>query len=170
MIAHPTENDYAPYYGRYIGLVPQGDILQILARQIEETLQLLGSVDEQKSLHRYAPDKWSIREVVGHLSDTERIFAYRALRISRNDPTPLAGFEQDDFVAHGNADAIPLKDHLEEYRQVRLASLSLFRGMTGEMTGRRGTASDNPITVRAIPFIMAGHELHHRGLIKKLYL
>ncbi len=170
MIAYPAENDYAPYYGRYIGLVPQGDILRILDSQIGETLRLLGSIDEKKSLHRYASDKWSIREVVGHLSDTERVFSYRALRISRNDPTPLAGFEQNDFVANGNADSIPLKDHLEEFQHVRRASLALFHGMTEEMTGRRGIASDNPITVRAIPFILAGHELHHRGLLQKLYL
>ncbi len=170
MIAYPSENDYASYYGRYIRLVPPADILRTLASQIEDTLRLLGSIDEQRSLHRYAPDKWSVREVVGHLSDTERVFCYRALRISRNDKTPLPGFEQDDFVANGNADAILLKDHLDEYQQVRRASLALFRGMTEEMTSRRGIASDNPIAVRAIPYILAGHELHHRAILETRYL
>jgi hypothetical protein len=170
MIGRPDPSEYAPYYGKYLTEVPEGDVLELLRRGIDETSDLLGGLDEAKALHRYAKGKWSIKEIVGHLSDTERIFAYRALRFARGDKTPLPAYEQDDYVFHGSFDARALSDLLSEFRAVRAASVALFRGMTGEMFARQGTASGFEFTVRAIPYILAGHERHHVGVIRKRYL
>ncbi len=170
MIERPGSNEHSPYYQRYIDLVPAGDILEILSRQVVETRRFLESIGEEKSKRRYAPGKWSIREVVGHLSDTERVFGYRALRFSRNDPTPLPSFEQDDFVRAGNADGRRLGGLLDEFEAVRRATLALYGGMSEEMLARGGTASGSYISVRSIPFIAAGHELHHVRVIREKYL
>lgn len=170
IITRPDTNEYAPYYEKYISLVSDGDILAILNQQIDETLALLRGLSAAQSDSRYAPDKWSIKEVVGHLIDTERIFAYRALRFARNDETPLAGFEQNDYVAHAAFSQCEMKDLADEFEHVRRASIHLFRHLDGKAWDRRGVASDNEVSVKALAWMIAGHELHHREIIRERYL
>lgn len=166
----PAESEYAPYYHTYVGKVPEGNIIDILKRQIEETMRLLAGIPAAKADYRYAPGKWSIKEVIGHLSDSERVFTYRALRFSRNDKTPLPSFEQVDFVKYANFERRALQDLAEEFRLVRAASIALFQSFDEEMHLRTGIASGYEFTVRALPFIVAGHELHHLGILRKRYL
>lgn len=170
LIARPGTDEYAPYYGTYIGKVPDGDLRAMLASQLAETLALIRSIPESRGGHRYAPDKWSIKGVLGHLADSERIFSYRALRIGRGDTTPLPGFEQDDYVPMGNFDARTLRDLADELAAVRQATLHLFAHLDQAAFERRGTASGKPVSVRALAYIIAGHELHHVGILKTRYL
>lgn len=170
LIARPGTDEYAPYYGTYIGKVPDGDLRAMLASQLVETLALVRSIPESRGGHRYAPDKWSIKGVLGHLADSERIFSYRALRIGRGDTTPLPGFEQDDYVPMGNFDARTLRDLADELAAVRQATLHLFAHLDQAAFERRGTASGKPVSVRALAYIIAGHELHHVGILKTRYL
>jgi hypothetical protein len=169
VISRPDKSEYVPYYEKYISLVPGNDVLTSLRSQGKETSELLSSVSEQKGDYRYAPDKWSVKEVVGHLSDTERIFNYRALRISRNDPTPLEGFEQDDYVSNGSFGQSSLRDLVENLANVRQATISLFRQLSEEAWSRRGVANNAAVSVRALAYIIAGHELHHRKILKEKY-
>ena len=166
----PSPAEHAPYYQTYLDLVPQGDVLQTLAEQVSTTRAFLGGIGEERAGHRYAPGKWSIREVVGHLIDTERIFAYRALRFGRGDPTPLPGFEQDDYVREGGFDRRSLADLAAELAEVRRASVALFRGLPAGALDSGGIASGREITVRCLPVIIAGHERHHVGVIRERYL
>ncbi|HEY7545594.1 MAG TPA: DinB family protein [Blastocatellia bacterium] len=170
MTNRPDATEYAPYYGKYIDRVADGDILATLNQQIDDTLALLRSLSPAQSDSRYAPDKWSIKEVVGHLIDTERIFAYRALRIARNDQTPLAGFEQNDYVTNAAFSLCEMKDLASEFEHVRRASVYLFRHLDGQAWDRRGVASDNEVSVRALAWMLAGHELHHLGIVRERYL
>jgi hypothetical protein len=167
---YPEATEYAPYYGRYVSLVPGGDVLTTLAGQMDSTLALLRGIDEEKASHRYAPDKWSIKELVGHIIDTERIFAYRALRFARNDRTELPGFEQDDYTRHAGFDARPLKELVREFELVRGANLAMFKHLDEAAWQRRGVASNAEVSVRALAFIMAGHERHHIEILKTRYL
>jgi len=169
-INRPEATEYAPYYGKYILLVPDGDILKTLEDQLGATGELLRGISEVQADSRYAPDKWSIKEVAGHIIDGERVFAYRALRFARGDGTPLPGFEQDDYVRHGSFDACMLSDLASEFEYVRQGTLSLFRHLDGEAWHRRGTASDAEVSVRALAYIIAGHELHHVRILKAKYL
>jgi uncharacterized damage-inducible protein DinB len=168
-IARPAPDEFFAYYGKYVDLVPGDDALPALRDQIVETARLLKPLDEAKALHRYAPGKWSVKEVVGHLSDSERVFAYRALRMGRGDATPLSGFDENAYVPAGGFDARPLAEILREYETVRAASLALFRGMDREALLSRGTANSKEISVRALAWIVAGHELHHRRLLVERY-
>ncbi|UCG51812.1 MAG: DinB family protein [Candidatus Latescibacterota bacterium] len=170
MIHRPGPDEYAPYFERYIKRVPDGDILDILAGQIERVYEFLGGIDEESAAHRYGPDKWSIKQVVGHIVDCERVFSYRALRFARDDKTPLPGFDQDEFVTRGHFDQRSLDDISNELRAVRLATLALFRSFEPEILLRRGTASGFEFTVRSIPYLVAGHELHHLDVIQDRYL
>lgn len=167
---YPETTEYSPYYERYVSLVPEGDILATLAGQMDSTLGLLRGIDEEKAGWRYAPDKWSIKELVGHLIDTERIFAYRALRFARNDQTPLPGFEQDDYIRNAAFDACQLDDLAREFEFVRRANLYMFRHLDKAAWQRRGIANDGELSVRALAFIMAGHEKHHMEILKTRYL
>ena len=169
-IARPASSEYAPYYERYVVLVPEGDIVSILERQLETTLQLLRGIDESQAGRRYAPGKWSIKELVGHLIDTERIFSYRALRFARNDKTPLTGFDQDAYVSNANFDDILMNDLAAEFEYLRRSDIRLFRGLREAAWSRRGTANDVEVSVRALAFIIAGHEAHHVQVLKTLYL
>jgi hypothetical protein len=169
-IPRPAADEYAPYYGRYIVQVPNGDLCRILADQLGETLALIRSIPEARGTHRYAPGKWSIKEVLGHVCDTERIMGYRALRIARGDATPLPGFEQDDYIPAGGFDRRTLADLSDELSAVRQATLQLFRHLDPTALARRGTASGNPITPRALAYIIAGHERHHVAGLKAQYL
>ncbi len=170
MISLPEPTEYQPYYNRYISLVPARDLAHTLEAQLGESLGVLKAIGEQKSLHRYAPGKWSIKEVLGHLIDAERIFTYRALRFARNDQTPLPGFDQDPYVTAANFDARPWDDLVSEFEHVRRSSILFFRALTPEEMMRSGTASQNPITVRALGYIVAGHELHHMAVLRDRYL
>jgi uncharacterized damage-inducible protein DinB len=168
-IARPQPGEYAPYYDRYISLVPGEDILDTLDQQRRQTMMLLCGRDDDDGDFRYAPDKWSAKEVLGHVCDTERIFAYRALRISRADTTPLEGFEQDDYVRNGPFAQRPLADLIEDFIAVRRATLSLLRNLDEAAWMLRGIANKNEVTVRALAYIIAGHELHHRGILEAKY-
>jgi hypothetical protein len=166
----PTADEFGAYYAGYIGLIPADeDIVPLLARQRETTLARFGSVTEGRGAHRYAPGKWSVKEVVVHLSDAERIFAYRALRIARGDGTPLPGFDENAYVPLSGADAQPLAALLTEWGQVRQATVSLFRHLPAEAWARRGTASGLPVSVRAVAWIIAGHERHHLRTLAERY-
>jgi len=166
----PASTEYAPYYQTYLKKVPDGDIIQILAQQMEETQGLIKSLPPGKANFRYAPGKWSVKEVIGHMVDTERVFAYRALCFSRNERTPLPSFEQNDYVENANFARRTLEDIAEEFRLVRQANIMLFRSFTEEIKMRRGIASGVEFTVRAIMYIIAGHELHHRRILQERYL
>jgi hypothetical protein len=168
-VTRPQPGEYAPYYDRYISLVPGGDILETLDQQRRQTMLLLCGRDDEDGDFRYAPDKWSANEVLGHVCDTERIFAYRALRISRADATPLAGFEQDDYVRNGPFAQRPLADLVEDFIAVRRATLSLLRNLDEAVWMRRGIANKNEVSVRALAYIIAGHELHHRRILEEKY-
>jgi len=166
----PQTDEYAPYYAKYIALVPEGEIPDILETQLHEMKTLLGPIGEQRAEFRYAPDKWSIKEVLGHISDTERIFGYRILRIARGDQTALSGFEQDDYVREGNFSRRKLTELLEEFTAVRRGTLALLRSFDEQAWTRRGVANQKGISVRALAFITAGHECHHRRILEERYL
>ena len=167
--ARPDATEYAAYYEKYVSLV-EGDVLETLARQGAETASLLASIPEDAAGSRYEPGKWSVKELVGHVIDGERIFAYRALRFARGDQTPLEGFDQDPYVASGNFDARTLTSLAEELTHVRASTLALLRSLGPEAWARRGTASDNEVTVRALAYITAGHEAHHVRILRERYL
>lgn len=166
----PLAGEYAPYYGRYIERVPAGDIVRTLEESARETDALLRS-DGARALadHRYAEGKWSVKEVIGHLTDAERVFAYRMMRIARADATPLPGFDENAYTPAGEFDARTLDDLLEDFLAVRNATIRLVRGLPADSWTRRGTASDQPVSVRALAWIIAGHELHHRAILEQRY-
>ena len=166
----PDATEFNPYYGRYIEKVPEGPIVDVLTSGMKETLTLLRSIPESRADHRYAEGKWSIKEVMGHVIDGERVFTYRALRFARKDETPLAGFEQDDYIPAGNFGARTLRDLTDEYEAVRRATIELFRHFDESQFSRRGVAADNPVSVRALAYITAGHEIHHRTILRERYL
>jgi len=171
----PQPGEYAPYYDRYISLVhhnqtPGNDILAAFDDQRRQMLLLLCGRAEADGDLRYAPDKWTLKEVLGHINDTERIMSYRALRISRGDATPIEGYDQDDYVRNGPFAGRPLAELIEDYIAVRRATVSLFRNLDEPAWSRRGVANKNEVTVRALAYIIAGHELHHRRIIEEKYL
>ena len=166
----PAAADCHEYYHRYIDLVPDGDITTTLADQWRVTEALLDSIPTDKEEYRYAPDKWSVREVVGHLIDSERTFAYRALWIARAAEGSLPSMEQDDWAAVSPAHRRQLSRLVKEWDAVRASSIYLFRSFGEQAWTRVGTASDLQFTVRALPWIVAGHELHHRMLLERDYL
>lgn len=169
MHARPNSNEYAPYYEKYISLVSGDDAVAALEAQRGGTRQLFAGRSEAEGTFRYAPDKWSVKEVVGHLADTERIFSYRALRIARADQTPIEGFEQDDYVRGGGFHERTLESLVDEFAAVRSATLALFRSLDEQACLRRGVANKNEISVRALAFIIAGHELHHARILEERY-
>jgi len=168
-IAPPQPSEYAAYYGRYIALVPGHDILTTLDEQRRQTVLLLSCRTDEEGDFRYAPGKWSAKEVLGHVCDTERVFAYRALRIARADQTPMEGFEQDDYVRNGPFANAPISDLVEDYIAVRRATISLLRSLDETVWSRRGVANKNEVTVCALAYIIAGHELHHRKMLEEKY-
>lgn len=170
IIARPAEDEYFHYYGKYVALVEGADILASLEKQIAETQTILETISEEKAAFRYAKDKWSIKELLGHIIDSERIFAYRALRIARGDETPIEGFEQDDYVINSNYDNCVLENLAEEFAIVRQSTRFLLKNLTEEAWNRRGTASDKPVSVRALAYMIAGHEIHHINILKERYL
>ena len=165
----PDASEYAPYYGRYIELVQGDDILKILSAQIDSTVWYLRTLSDKQGDFRYAPDKWSVSEVVGHMIDTERVFAYRALSISRLDKASLPGFEQDDWVRAAGSDSQPLAELASEFECVRRSNLYFFQHLTQDAWMRRGTASGKEFSVRAIAYVIAGHERHHLQILQTRY-
>jgi hypothetical protein len=170
MTAAPARDEAAPYFFNYIDLVPAGDIVALLAAQLEQTLPLLATITEEQSRHRYAPDKWSLRELLGHLNDCERLFTFRALWFARGFDSPLPSFD-DKVAARGAvADRIAWHDHVEEFRALRTATIALFRGLPADAWDRRGIASGTSFTVRALAYIAEGHVTHHLAVIRDRYL
>jgi len=165
----PDPPEYAPYYKRYVDLVPEADVLAALARQAGETLAYLRSLPEAAGDQRYAPGKWSVKEVVGHMIDTERVFAHRALFFARRDPSPLPGFEQDDWAAASANGAQSLGDLATEFEHVRAGNLYFFRHLDEEAWGRSGTASGCEFSVRALAYVILGHERYHLDILRTRY-
>jgi hypothetical protein len=168
-LARPEPGEYAAYYEKYISLVPGTDVTSALETQRVQTMQLFAGRSERDGNFRYAAEKWTAKEVLGHITDSERIFTYRALRIARGDQTHMEGFEQDDYVRGGGFNERALASLVEEFADVRSASLALFRSLGTEAWSRKGTANKNEVSVRALAFITAGHELHHRQILKERY-
>jgi hypothetical protein len=170
MTGLPGREEAADYYWTYISQVGDGDIRDILDAQVSTTIALFNGISESQSLHRYAPGKWSIREVLGHVNDAERVFAFRAWWFARGFATPLPSFDQDVAVAAANSDQRSWASHIAEFQSVRAATSALFRGLAPDAWSRRGIASDNPFTVRALAYITAGHLNHHLRILKASYL
>ena len=168
-IGRPETDEYNPYYGRYIEQVQGDDALAVLATQLQEMEPMLRGLTEERSLHRYAQGKWSVKEVLNHLSDSERVFAYRALRFARADATPLASFDETAWAPASGSDRRPIGEIVGELRAVRAASLALFQSLAAEAIVRRGEASGHPVTVRALAWIIAGHMRHHAHLLRERY-
>jgi DinB superfamily len=170
MIGRPREGEAAPYYFTYIDQVAGDDVLAVMESQLDDALTLFAGISEEHSLHRYAPDKWTIRELLNHIADTERAFAFRALWFSRGFTAALPGFDQNIAAAGAAAGSIPWSAHVEEFRAVRQSTISLFRNMPADGWTRSGIASENHVTVRAQAFIVAGHVAHHLKILRDRYL
>ena len=169
-MTRPEKGEYAEYYDRYISLVEENDIVAVLENQLSELETALQSITEEKSHYAYGPEKWTIKELVGHLTDGERMFSYRALRISRDDQTPIEGFEQDGYIENSNFNNVSFSDLTAELLYARRANLIMFKSLSGEAWQRMGTASGNPVSVRALAYIMAGHIRHHLNILNERYL
>jgi len=173
MTAHfavaPAADEYAPYYGTYVSKVPPGDVVALLARLQQETAAFLAKVPAAKEDFRYAPGKWTVKEVIGHLSDAERVFIHRAFRFGRGDTTPLPSFDENKYVPESEAGQRSLKEMAAEFSAVRQATLELLKGLPAAAWSRRGEASGKSVSVRALAWITAGHEIHHMGVLKERY-
>lgn len=170
IISAPDRTEYADYYRPYVEKVTGQDIMQVLERQLGEIMPVLESVPEERSLHRYAPDKWSMRELLNHVNDTERVFSFRAFWFARGFEDPLPSFDQDVAVTRSGADDRSWRSHLDELKAIRAATLSLFGQLPDDAWMRRGVASGNPFTVRALAYICAGHCAHHVLILQEHYL
>ena len=169
-IERPGADEYNEYYAGYVARVPEGDILAILVDQLAELDGLLNGLSDEQGDFRFAPGEWTIKEMIGHLVDGERAFGYRAFAFSRNEPAALPSFDQDEYVRQGNFAARTLPDLLEELALLRRANLIAFRALTPEAIDRRGIASGNPVTVRALIYITAGHLNYHLEDLREKYL
>lgn len=165
----PAPGTFGAYYQKYIDLVPDGDLRRLLPVIFDANFRVLRTITPEQERYRYASGKWSIREMVGHMADTERVFGYRALRIARGDTTPLPGFDENAFVRNARYDDIPLEQILGELMAVHASTILLFENMADEAWDRIGTASDVPVSVRALAYMIAGHELHHMNLLRDRY-
>jgi DinB superfamily len=170
MSKRPEPNEAAPYYFKYIDRVPGDDVVKALEAQCSEVLEFFSGISEEKSLHRYAPGKWSIRQVLNHVTDTERVFVYRALWFARGLETPLPTFGQEGPAAAARADDLAWSCHVDEFRLVRLATIAFFKNLPREAWTRSGVASGNRVTVNALAYIAAGHVAHHVAILRDRYL
>ena len=170
MTGRPAAQEFASYYSTYVDLIGSDDIVGTLQAQLDTALSVLAGISEEKSLHRYGADKWSIRELLNHVSDTERVFVYRALWFARGFDTALPGFDQNVAVPGARAEQFSWASHVEDFRAVRAATLTFFRNLPEEAWGRSGVASGNPVTVRALAYIVAGHVAHHMAILRERYL
>jgi len=170
MIGRPQESDAAPYFASYIAQVPGDNVLTVIESQLEEALSLFAGISEEASLHRYEPDKWSIRQLLNHVTDTERALAFRALWFGRGFTSPMPSYDQYIAAAGAAADGVSWSAHVDEFQHVREATISLFRNMPAEGWTRSGIASDEHVTVLALAFIVAGHLSHHVKILRERYL
>ena len=170
MLGRPEANEAAEYFNGYINRVKGDDVISVLENQLDETVAFLGGISEEQSLHRYEPGKWSIRQLLNHVNDTERVFLFRALWFARSFPNPLPGFDQDIGAAGAGADEVAWSAQVEEFRAIRLATLALLRNLPDDAWQRSGVANDSSATVRAIAYIIAGHVAHHTEILKQRYL
>ena len=168
-ITRPAPAEFAPYYGRYIDLVPEGDLIGHLEESGAATRRLLEPRDERTGESRYAPGKWSVKEVVAHIGDVERVFAYRALRFARGDETPLPGFDENLWMERCHFEKRTLRSLVDELGAVRAASVALFGNLDPEAWDRSGTANEVRMSVRALAYVILGHELHHRAILRDRY-
>ena len=169
MINRPNPDEYSEYAGRYINLVGDGQIVDILESQKEESCRLFTGIGEERSKYAYAEGKWTIKQMLGHMADTERIFAYRALVFSHESIT-LPGFDQDVYMQQATFNSRPLEDLVNEFKAVREASIYLFKWMTDEQSKQKGIASGSPFSPRAYAYMIAGHEVYHWGILRERYL
>jgi hypothetical protein len=163
----PDSTEYAPYYGKYVALVPEENILAVLEAQLDDMMAFLSTVPDHQGNTRHAPYTWSIKEVVGHLIDTERIFVYRALRFARGDATPLPGFDENAYARVASFDRLALRDLIAEFDCARRSHLWLFKNLPDEAWSRSGEANGNSVTVQALAYIIVGHARHHTGILRK---
>jgi hypothetical protein len=170
LINRPEKDEFAAYYLPYVQSVPEGDIVSILSKQLDDTNELLTNVSEAQGLFRYAPEKWSIKEVVGHMTDTERIMAYRLLCIARGETVSLPGFDEMVYVAHASFNEQSWEQLLEQFAVLRQSTLVLMKSLPADAWLRRGLANNTEVTVRGVAYIIAGHALHHCKIIKDRYL
>lgn len=168
-MAIPT-HEYAPFYAGYISQIPNGDFPSVLHEQLQSIPAFFSQFSDEQAMFRYADGKWSIKELLGHINDGERVFAYRAMRIGRGDTTPLPGFEQDGYVVTANADRHTLADLIEEFKTIRAASISLYKTLSEDDLLRMGTASGAPMSTRALFTIICGHVKHHIEIIEQKYI
>lgn len=162
--------EYADYYKGYVSLVPEGDIIQVLTDQMKETVGIVSILNDEQLAYRYATGKWSVKEVLGHITDTERIMSYRLLSIARGETTSLPGYDENAYVEEAGFDDLPVRDLLEHFVAVRLATIQLIKSLSKKALERKGTANGHPVTTRALMMIIAGHEIHHRNIIIERYL
>ena len=165
----PEPTDYAEFYANYVSLVPEDDVVSAIETNSSETQKLMASIDDARGAYRYAEGKWSVKEVFGHLIDGERVFGYRALCIARGDQTSLPGFDEQEYMRYANFDDWKIGDLAELYALTRRANIVFFRNLTEEAWNRRGIANNSPVTVRALAFIIAGHERHHLKVLRERY-
>ncbi|MFL6559177.1 MAG: DinB family protein [Bacillus sp. (in: firmicutes)] len=170
MLPRPLASEYPEYYQPYVSLVPEDNLLTLLKGNLVKTIELFESLSEDDGLFRYAENKWSIKEVLGHMADTERIMSYRLLRVGRGDQTALAGFNENDYVQSSQINKLPIKSILEDFIATRKATLTLFQNMPEESWANIGFANNTEVTARAIGYIIAGHALHHFNIIRDRYL
>ncbi len=170
MNIRPEKKEYAEFYANYVSLARETDIISALEKQPNDLRETLAEVSHEKENYRYANGKWSVKELLGHVIDAERVFSYRALRISRGDKTPLAGFEENFYVAGSNFSNSKFADLIEEFSLLRAANVLLFKNLSDEAWQNVGTASDAQISVRALAFIMIGHVRHHQNILRTRYL
>jgi hypothetical protein len=169
MPGRPRQGEAAPYYSRYIDLVQDDDVVGVMEAQVGETTAILRGISEERSIYRYAPGKWSLREMVSHVTDTERVFSARAFWFARGFESPLPDFDQEPCARAARADEIAWARHVDDFRAVREATLTLFRNLLPEAWSRTGVASGNVFTVRAMAYIAAGHVAHHLAVLKDKY-
>ena len=170
MLARPQPNEAASYYSTYIDRVTGDDIVNVLRTQLDEVPAFLSAISEEQSLHRYAPDKWSMRELIGHVNDTERVFVFRAVWFARGFQDPLPSFDQEIAFKAAESDKVSWASHIDEFRAIRSATLAFFRNLPADAWLRSGIASGNSVTVRALAYIVAGHVSHHVAILRERYL
>jgi hypothetical protein len=168
-IPRPRADEYAPFYSGYVSLVPDADLVSLLREQHEDTVKMLRAVPAERASFAYAPGKWTVKEVIGHLCDSERIFTYRALRFARGDAQPLTGFDENHYVPAGRFGDRAIGDLVDEFEAIRSATIHVFRYLDQKELERRGVSNNNPISVRAIAYVVAGHERHHVKLLHERY-
>ena len=165
----PEEHEFAPFYAGYVALVPEGDILAVLAAQVEEVRALAAAVSPERETYCYAPGKWSIREVIGHVTDGERVFGHRAFCVARGEQQSLPGFDEQAYMQESNFNQQPLASLVDDYSALRRVNLSFLSGLPDEAWRRRGTANGNPVTVLALAYMLGGHARHHLGVLRDRY-